>query len=140
MKWFLFGYCALTFSLLGCQYLPSSHVENRGLPAKPVANKLEQTVEFGVNFAYEYSKTPKDTCIKYKKLYQDGDWRAGWVLALYVNKTGNQSCIDSKQAVLILTALESEKKINPELLWLTQIHLSWLTEQEQQAKKVCYVH
>ena len=136
MKWFLFGYCALTFSLLGCQYLPPSHIENRELPAKPVANKLEQTVEFGVNFAYEYSKTPKDTCIKYKKLYQDGDWRAGWVLALHVNETGNQSCLDSKQAVLILTALESEKKINPELIWLSQYHLRLLKKLQQTTEKV----
>jgi len=136
MKWFLFGYCALSFSLLGCQYLPSPGIEQMELPAEPEVNKLEQAVKYGANFANEYNRAPGETCVKYEKLYLEGDWRAGWVLALQVNEIDSQSCLDGKQAISILTALESEKKINPELIWLTQYHLRLLKKSQKATEKV----
>lgn len=137
MKWFLYCYCALAFSLLGCQHLPSFSIdkEPQSPPlSMPEVNELEQAVRYGANFAYQHSKAADDTCVKYKKLYEQGDWRAGWVLALHVNESNAQSCLNNKEAILILTALESEKKINPELIWVNQYHLRLLQKLQKKTK------
>ena len=139
MKWFLYCYCALAFSLLGCQHLPSFSIdkEPQSLPVSmPEVNELELLVEYGANFAYEHSKASDESCVKYKKLYEQGDWRAGWVLALHVNEVNAQSCLNDKEAILILTALESEKKINPELIWINQYHLRLLQKLQKKTKKI----
>ena len=133
MRCSLLLYGALLVSLLGCQHLPSIYAPEKTQATSP---KLEQLSKYGAKFAYEYSSAAKETCAKYTQLYQEGDWHAGWILALQVTDTKNKHCLNSKEAIQILTTLESEKKINPELLWLTHVHLSWLGGLEQQAKKV----
>ncbi|NOQ14880.1 MAG: hypothetical protein GQ583_10455 [Methyloprofundus sp.] len=102
----------------------------------PEVNQLEQAVRYGTNFAYEHSKASDETCVKYKKLYEQGDWRAGWVLALHVNETHAQFCLNDKEAILILTRLESEKKINPELIWLNQYHLRLLQAVQKKTRQI----
>jgi hypothetical protein len=130
MKWFLLLYGVLILNLTGCQNVI------RMYSTVKTPHNVEQLSVYGAEFADEYSSNAKETCTKYKQLYQEGDWSAGWILALQVTGNKNKHCLNSKQAIQILTRLKSEKKINPELLWLTQLHLSWLTEQEQKIKEV----
>ncbi len=136
MKWFLFCYSALTFSLLGCQQFSPSYVDKTQRLPEPEINELKRTVSYGANFALEYNIFPKDTCTKYKKLYEEGNWRAGWVLALHVNATNDQPCLEEKEAIAILTTLESEKRIDPELIWLSQYHLRLLQKLQKQTKRI----
>ena len=123
----------LLLGLAGCQNFPALYSS-----AKPqiTTEKIEQLSEYGAKFATEYNRAAQKTCTKYTRLYQQGDWRAGWVLALQVSATNNKHCLDNTAAIQILETLESQKKIDPELLWLTQVHLNWLKELEQQTKSV----
>ncbi len=126
----------LLVSLTGCQSLPSNRFVE---PVQAIPQNLEQISEYGAKFASEYKGAVKETCTKYTQLYQQGDWRAGWIMALQVTETKLKHCLNSKEAIHILTTLETQKKITPELLWLTQIHLSWLNELELQAKKASQI-
>lgn len=139
MKWSFLFYSALMVSLLGCQGRPAffsfSDKERSRTPDSVVFN-YEQIVEYGVKFASDYDVAPKTTCAKFKKLYQQGDWRAGWVLALHVPESESKKCLNITEAVQILTTLESEKKIDPDLIWLNQYHLRLLHKLQQQTKEV----
>ena len=135
---FLF-YSALTVSLLGCQGRSAFfQFSEKEPPSKPdsVVHQHEQIVEYGTKFALDYDVAPKTTCAKFKKLYQQGDWRAGWVLALHIPESESKQCLNITEAVQILTTLESEKKIDPDLIWLNQYHLRLLNKLQQQTKKV----
>lgn len=133
MKWSFLLYAALIIYLTGCQHIPRIYSTDK--TQAPVQD-VEQLSDYGAKFATEYSDAAKETCVKYKQLYQDGDWRAGWILALQVTGNKNKHCLNSKQARQMLTTLESDKKINTELLWLIQVHQRWLTLQEQKIKKI----
>ncbi|RLA16487.1 MAG: hypothetical protein DRQ62_16150 [Gammaproteobacteria bacterium] len=132
MKWSLLLYGAILVCLSGCQHLPPLYSTQ-----KPPAmhTELAQLMEYGAKFASEYEGATKETCAKYKQLYQQGDWQAGWILALHVTDTKQKNCLNSKQAIQILTTLESDNLINSEIIWLTHIHLNWLAELELQTKK-----
>lgn len=144
MKWSFLFYSAFTVSLLGCQYLPASFAISDKKPPpptpiiipEPVVHQHEQIVKYGTKFALEYSLAPEETCTKFEKIYQQGDWRAGWVLALQVTENSGKQCLNIKQAVQVLTLLESEKKIDPDLIWLNQYHLRLLHKLQQKTKKV----
>lgn len=133
MKGSLLLYSVLVLSLTACQYLPSYHSINK---ANPIAVEGGPLMNYGAKFAYEYNSATAETCTKYKQFYQEGDWRAGWILAIQVTDTKNTHCLNSKEAIQILTRLETENKLNSNLMWLTNVHLSWLDGQEQQAKKL----
>ncbi len=136
MKWFLLCCCALASSLAGCQSFPSSMKSEAPLEVAPEPEVYEQehTIMYGVNFASQYNKSPDQTCLKYKQLFEKGYWRAGWVLALHVKETNTQSCLSRADAMMMLETLESEKKINSEFIWITHNHLR-LLQQLQQATK-----
>lgn len=138
MKWFLCCYCALTFSLAGCQYLPSSlgSKEQAGNVHELEVHELEYTAMYGANFAIQYNNNPELACIKYKQLFDQGYWRAGWVLALHVVETNKQSCLSGAEAILILATLESEQKINSELVWINQNHLRLLQKLQRTTKNM----
>lgn len=138
MKWFLLCCCTLTFSLAGCQYLPSSmrSEEQSEVAPEPDVYEQEHTIMYGANFAIQYNKNPDQTCLKYKQLFEQGYWRAGWVLALHVNETNTQSCLSRAEAVVMLETLESEKKINSEFIWITQNHLRVLQKLQQATKNM----
>lgn len=133
MKWSLPLYATLLLNLAGCQHFPLlAKADNKqSSPAK-----LEQLSEYGAKFAREYESAAEETCTKYRQLYQQGDWRAGWTLALQATKTKSKHCLNNKQAIQVLSTLESQQEINPELLWLTQLHLSWLIKLDKQTKKI----
>lgn len=136
MKWSLLRYSALTLGLMGCQHLaPVNEVEIQ----KNIVHEesqLEKTVKYGAIFANEYNQDAKVSCAKYKQLYQQGDWRAGWVLAMHVGGRKTKICLKTKEAVTILTTLESEKKIPPDLIWLSQFHLNSLIKQRKYIKQI----
>lgn len=133
MKGSLLLCSVLLLNLTACQYLPPYHSTDK---ANPITFESDQLMNYGAKFAIEYNSAIAETCTKYKQLYQDGNWRAGWILAMQT--TGNQGkhCLNSKEAIQILTRLETENKINSNVMWLTNVHLNWLDEQEQQAKKL----
>ena len=133
MKYALLMLAALSVSLTACQPVSRIHSAEK---VQETSTNLEQLAEYGVKFASEYKAAATETCTNYTKLYQQGDWRAGWILALQVTEPNNNSCVNSEQAIQILTTLENQKKINPELLWLMHVHLSWLEGLEQQQKNV----
>lgn len=133
MKGSLILYSVLLLSLTACQYLPSYHPTDK---ANLITDEGGQLMSYGAKFANEYNSVATETCTKYKQFYQEGDWRAGWILALQVTDTKKTHCLNSKEAIQILTRLETENKINSNLMWLTNVHLSWLDGQEQQAKKL----
>lgn len=123
MKWsFIFLGILLSF-LTSCQNIPAFFSANNS-QKKP--SKVEQLVNYGAVFAFEYRRVPEATCKKYRQDYQQGDWRAGWVLALHANETKTEHCLNRKQALTILIKLEADKVIYPELLWLTHVHVEWI--------------
>ncbi len=136
MKWLFIFYCAV--SLAGCQ----NHLfvsEPKKKPAVlfvPVVNQLEQTMRYAARFNAEYNLKPTETCIKYKQLFQQGDWLAGWVLALHVNEIGVKPCINYKDMRLILSMLESEKIVDSELVWISEYHLRLLRKLQLKTKKL----
>lgn len=144
MKWLLLlCYSSLVFGLLGCQLLapplpPVPEAKVRHDPKK-ITSELELAIKYGAIFASEYMQDAKETCAKYKQRYEQGDWRAGWVLALQVDKTSVQSCLKTNEAMLILATLETENKIHSDLRWFNQYHLQQLYLQQQQTKKIRYL-
>ena len=122
MKYSVPIFSTLLVSLTACQYVPYINSTEKG---QEIPQNLEQLFGYGANFASEYKNAATETCASYAKLYQEGDWHSGWILALQVTEPNN-SCVNSEQAIQILTTLEKQKKIYPELLWLTHVHLSWL--------------
>lgn len=134
MKCSLLLYASLLATLTGCQNYPAFYVTEKAETIE--FEEFEEFVNYGAKFAYEYSSALTETCTKYKQLYAEGDWRAGWMLAVYATSTNSQNCLNSKEAIQILTTLETENKINVNLLWLANLHLSWLEGQEKQTTKV----
>ena len=133
MKCSLLLYVAILVALSGCQNFPVLYPTNK---THVPATTLDQLSLYGAKFAYEYKDAATATCTKYTRLYQQGDWRAGWILALQLSDTKSKQCLSSKQAIQILTTLQSAAKIDPDLMWLTEVHLNWLIELEKKAKKV----
>ncbi|TXK95009.1 hypothetical protein BMR07_01095 [Methylococcaceae bacterium CS1] len=105
MKWSLALYVAILISFSGCHnfHFPPGHSVEK-------EEKIDQLSQYGAKFAFEYSDAEQEVCTKYTQLYQEGDWRAGWVLALQVTEIKSQHCLSSEEAIQILTTLESEKK------------------------------
>lgn len=98
--------------LTGCQQLINPPSINRNINQP---NQLEQIKKYGSNFSKEYRLNPKKACLKYNRLYNKGDWRAGWILAL---SSSIINCISTDKAHNILTSLESENRVDPDLIWL----------------------
>ncbi|OQK17339.1 hypothetical protein AU255_05505 [Methyloprofundus sedimenti] len=133
MKCAIFILAALSVSLTACQ--PVSRVYSVE-KAPETSFNFKQLSEYGVKFDSEYKAAATEACTNYTKLYQQGDWRAGWILALQVTEPIKKSCVNSEEAIQILTTLENQNNINPELLWLLRVHLSWLEELKLQSKNV----
>ncbi len=131
-------YIALTINLYGCQHFPLTNIQPA--PQAKTNSKLEQLLKFGANFAHEFNENPTLTCTKFIKLHQEGDWRASWVLALTANKNNSEHCLNSEDAIKILTTLESRNKIYPELSWLNQFHLQLLNKIQNKTEKVTQLH
>lgn len=124
-------HASLLVLLTSCQYLPSYQ------PTEKVSvNEFEQLMNYGAEFASNYPSAAEETCTNYKQLYQGGDWRAGWILALHVTDTSSKHCVNRKEAIQILTTLKTENKVNTHLLWLINVQLLWLKEQTQHTKKI----
>lgn len=124
----------LVLILSGCQHPPLISIQPTAAQVK--ANKIEALLKFGSDFASNFNANPKKTCAKFIRLHQDGDWRASWVLALTANKTNSEHCLNSEDAILILTTLKSRNKIDPELEWLNQFHLQLLSKIQEKTEKV----
>ncbi len=140
MKWTVVLFCVVTVSLIGCQsassFFPFAEKEKEIIKPKPIVHKHEQIIEYGAKFAEVYDKAPEETCKKYNKAFQQGDWRAGWVLALQVSENAKNQCLNINQTVKMLTTLESEKRIDPDLIWLNQNHLLLLQKLQQETIKL----
>lgn len=122
----------LTLTLFGCQ-----HISTTMQPvAKNKEDRLEELLRFGSEFAKQFNRDPKQTCAKYIQLHQDGEWRASWVLALTANKTKSEHCLNSEDAIQILTTLESQGKMYSELKWLNQFHLQLLNKIQQKSSQL----
>lgn len=114
----------LTISLSGCyQPRPNLSLSDNTFPQN---NYFEQLAKYGSDFATELEAEPESACNKYQQLHQKGDWRAGWVLALTIAQAKNKQCINTDDAIDVLTELESQQKINPDLIWLNQSYLQLL--------------
>ncbi len=134
----LIFYSILALNLFGCQHLPLTSMQpTTNLNAD---NKLELLLKFGADFAKDFNNNPKQTCAKFIQLHQEGDWRASWVLALTANKTHSENCLNSEDAIQILTTLESRNRIYPELAWLNQFHLQLLSKIQEKTEKVTQLH
>ncbi|BCG63300.1 MAG: hypothetical protein methR_P0999 [Methyloprofundus sp.] len=129
MKCLPYFYYILFLSLSACQVpLPWPAIEE---PTPPIEqeprqltpSQLEQLMAYSANFTSDYAKEPKNTCAKYKKLHQQGDWFASWVLAYNTPKSGRNTCLKTKEIISILTALETNKQLATELLWFNQYYL-----------------
>lgn len=122
----------LMLTLLGCQ-----HISTTMQPiAKNKEDRLEALFRFGAEFARQFHRNPKQTCAEYIQFHQDGEWRASWVLALTANKTKSEHCLDSEDAIQILTTLESQGKMYSELKWLNQFHLQLLNKIQEQLSQI----
>ena len=121
---------------MGCQHFaPVNEVEVQQNTVYE-ESQLEQVVKYGAIFANEYIQDAKGSCAKYTQLHRQGDWRAGWVMAMHVGGSKTKACLKKKEAVTILTTLESEKKIPLDLLWLSQYHLRLLVKQRKYIKQI----
>lgn len=130
-------YSILALALSACQYLPAEKKVEEPIQQKvQEVSELEQIIQYGAEFATEYKQDKKQACAKYLKLYEQGDWRAGWVLALQSDPTKALPCLKTKESVQILKELESKNQINPDLLWLNQAYLRLLDKQRKQTKKI----
>jgi len=138
MKRSFIFYSALVLNLVGCQHLPLTSMQPS--PQAKTDSKLEQLLKFGANFADEFNKNPNQACKKFIKLHQEGDWRASWILALTANKNNSEHCLNSEDAIQILTTLKSQNKIYPELAWLNQFHLQLLSKIQDKTEKVTQLH
>ncbi|NOQ16095.1 MAG: hypothetical protein GQ581_03475 [Methyloprofundus sp.] len=129
MKYPLYFYSILFLSLTACQAPlpwpttdePTPPIEQE--PRQTTPSQREQLMDYSANFTSEYAKEPKNTCVKYKKLHKQGDWLASWVLAYNTPKSGRNTCLKTKEVINILTTLETNKKLTPELLWFNQYYL-----------------
>jgi len=138
MNRFIIFYCLLIPSLFGCQHLPLTSLQPS---TKVKANtKLEHLLKFGADFAVEFNDNPEKACAKFISLHQNGDWRASWVLALTANKDKSERCLNSEDAIQILTTLEARNKIYPEVVWLNQFHLQLLSKIQEKTEKVTQLH
>lgn len=140
MKWQQLSYSLLFFGLYACQSVtpPINCPLPPPIQASPFIHhekESDQTLTYGSVFASEYKEDPQKTCLKYKALDQQGDWRAGWVMALHSDKKLH-SCLKPKEALSLLKQHASEKKLTPELLWLNQSHLNLLLRKQKQSKEI----
>ncbi|MEE9338966.1 MAG: hypothetical protein V3U87_12885 [Methylococcaceae bacterium] len=124
--------CTL-LTLQGCQSV-GLNPKDEQLQQDP--NQLEQLAKFGSDFALQLDAKPKITCKKYIKLHKNGDWRASWVLALTVVQPENIQCVNTNDAILVLTTLELQNKINSDLIWLNQSYLALLFKLQENKKTI----
>ena len=133
----LFFYSALILNLIGCQQMmPQSF--SPPIPAKTQipTNQLKQLLKYNKKFTAEFAQSSETACIKYKRLHQQGDWQASWLLAFNASTENTPHCLKNKEAINILKSLKTDKKLDPEIRWLNNFYLPLQQKLQNQNRKV----
>jgi hypothetical protein len=136
MRLFLLHFFVLIIGSLSIQGCQSVSLNSKDKQSQQERSQLEQLANFGSAFALQLDAKPKITCKKYIKLHKNGDWRASWVLALTVIQPENIQCVNTNDAILVLTTLELQNKINADLIWLNQSYLALLFKLQENKKTI----
>ncbi|MCK5888687.1 MAG: hypothetical protein KAG19_01960 [Methylococcales bacterium] len=122
------GLIVISLSMFGC-----GHIETL---SDQWVYSPRSLIEFGAEFSAELDKNPAETCQKYTKAFQKGDWRAGWVLSLSASQPKKNRCLSTDDAIRRLSLFKSQYAMYPELVWLNQFHLKQLQLVKKKEKQV----
>ncbi|MCF6203216.1 MAG: hypothetical protein L3J59_06015 [Methylococcaceae bacterium] len=136
MRLFLHHFVVLIIGALYLQGCQSVDFNPKDEHPQQNPSQFEQLAKFGSDFALQLDAKPKITCKKYIQLHKNGDWRASWVLALTTVQPENIQCVNINDAILVLTTLELQNKINPDLIWLNQSYLALLFKLQENKKTI----
>ncbi len=114
----------------------ASPAASEQIPKHTAPNQIEQLMRYTAIFTNEYTKKPKATCVKYKKRLRQNDWQASWALAYNTTKNGRNTCLNTREILKLLSTLQANKKLIPELLWFNQYTLQLNKALKNKARKI----